>query len=83
MTRASRSSSPVKIIVEQTARSGRIFGPVRIIHPAIKQVGCPWQYDHRRHAHLVPVQYLDDVLVAIELLKIKPQAVVEYRGPGW
>lgn len=65
--------------VEQTARSGVLYGPVRVVHPAIKAVGCPWQYDHRRHAYLIPRQHIDDVMVAIELAG----HAVQMRMPQW
>ncbi len=58
---------PLTVTVEQTRHSAVISGPVRVVHPAIKAVGCAWQYDHRRHAYLVPRRHLDDVSVAIEL----------------
>jgi len=67
VTAVKRRTKPQTIVVEQTKRSGVLYGPVRAIHPAITQVGSPYQYDGLLHAYKVPLQRLDDVLAAIEL----------------
>ena len=54
------------ITVEFKQHSAVVHGPVRVVHPTLRALGCPWQYDHRKHAFLVPVQRLDDVIADIE-----------------
>lgn len=51
---------------ETTRHSALFHGPVRVIAPAIRTVGCPSMYDPKRHAYSVPVKWADDVAVAIE-----------------
>jgi hypothetical protein len=70
-----------RITATTTKNTGIIIGPVRIIHPAIKLVGCVYQYDNRRHHYKIPIRYLDDVLVAIEVGGSK--AIVEVVSALW
>jgi hypothetical protein len=67
VTARKRRVKPSTVTVEQTKRSGVLYGPVRVIHPVIKRLGVPWQFDGRRRAYRVPVQRIDDVMVGIEL----------------
>lgn len=62
-----RRVKPQLVTAEQTTRSGVLRGPARVVMPAIRQVGSPWQFDARLGRYLVPLQSLDDVLAAIEL----------------
>lgn len=66
MTAARRRSSRVTALAERRGRLGLLAGPVRVIHPAIRVVGCPWRYDHRWHHYEVPLQRLDAVTAAIK-----------------
>lgn len=79
MTATRRPAKPLTVNVAETRHSGVIEGPVRAIHPAIKKIGCAWQYDHARHAYLVPRQALDDIMVAIEVAG----HIVNYAAPLW
>jgi hypothetical protein len=65
--RKRRVKQPSTVAVEQTKRSAVLYGPVRVIHPVLRRLAVPWQFDHRRRAYLVPVQRIDDVMVGIEL----------------
>lgn len=67
MTAVRRRTRPLTVRVDQLRHSGVLYGPVRVVAPAIKRVGCSAQYDNRLHAFKVPLQRLDDVMVAIEL----------------
>lgn len=73
-----KRDTPIVIRPTQIKFTGIIPGPVRVIHPAIKRVGCVWQYDRRRHAFLVPIRHLDAVLIEIERGNVK--AIVEYSA---
>lgn len=55
------------IHAEQLRHSWRLSGPVRVVHPAIKAAGCPWQWDERRSAYLLSARSVDDVLARLEL----------------
>lgn len=70
MTRISRAAVTVR--VRRTHHSGQIEGPVRVIHPLLRALGCPWQYDHRAH-YLVPIQHLDDLVADMERRRIVVQ----------
>lgn len=77
--RATRRATGKTVEVEELRHSGRLTGNVRIIHPILKDVGCPWQYDPRRHAYLIPKRHLDDAMARLELAG----HVVQYRAAGW
>jgi hypothetical protein len=79
VTAVKRRLRPQTVRVEQTRHSGVLYGPVRVVHPAITQTGSPYQYDGLLHAYRVPLQRLDDVLAAIEL----DGHHVDMRMPGW
>lgn len=70
------------VTVEQPANkphSALAFGPVRVIQPAIRAVGCAWQYDSLLHCYKVPRDRLDDVIAAIESAGHR----VDVPMPGW
>lgn len=79
MTAAKRRTKPLTVTVEQMRFSGVLKGPVRAIHPAIKRVGCAWQFEPRTHAYKVPLQALDRVLVELEMAG----HAVQVQMPGW
>jgi hypothetical protein len=56
---------PARITVGQHMHSGIITGPVRVVHPVIVRLGIPYQYDHRRHAWMVPMQRRADIEAAL------------------
>jgi hypothetical protein len=68
------------VLVELGRRSASIFGPGRIIVPALKAAMVPRQWDSRRLCWIVPLTRLDDALAAIEyrsggVVKIVDQVV--------
>lgn len=70
VTATRRRTKALTITVEQPAhlpRSARLYGPVRVIAPAIRQTGAPSMYDGRLHCFLVPRDSrLHDVMAALE-----------------
>lgn len=82
MTATKRRTKPLTVTIEQPARlrhSAVVRGPVRVVHPAIKAAGVPWQYSHQRHGYLIPRQRVDDVAARLELDGHR----VEIPMPGW
>jgi hypothetical protein len=67
MTVVHRRPNRAVITVAFRPHSGVLHGPVRVVHPTLRALGCPWQYDHRKHAFLVPVQRLDAVIVIVDI----------------
>lgn len=83
MTATRRRTKPLTVRVEQPVKlkhSARLYGAVRVIAPALREVACPSMYDHRLHCYVVPKdKRLDDVLAAVELAG----HVVDVEMPGW
>lgn len=71
--------SGATVIVEQIRHSGVLIGPGRAIKPAIESVGSPSQYDVVRRGWKIPLRFLDDALVALEMAG----HTIEIVGPGW
>jgi hypothetical protein len=67
------------VTVEQIRHSGILCGPGRAIKPAIESVGSPSQYDVVRRGWKIPLRFLDDALVALELAG----HTIQIMGPGW
>lgn len=67
---ATKRRQPFTVRVEQPAelpRTARLYGPAKVLSPALEHARAPHQYDRERRCYLVPRNRLDDVLVAIEL----------------
>lgn len=77
-------SKPVSVTVEHTRQSGVVHGPVRVVHPAIRLVGSPGEYDGLQHAYRVPGDMLDDVTAAIEAAghTVHPQSDARKKRTG-
>jgi hypothetical protein len=56
-------------------RSALVIGPTSIIPPALRRIGCPWQWDHQARAYLVPRQRLADVeaLLTLDGYNVEPR----------
>ena len=80
MTTTRRRQKQSTITAWQRGRfTGAVRGPVRVVHPAIKRLGIPWQWDAQRGCYLVPRQHFDDLLAALEL----DGHHVDYQMAGW
>lgn len=68
MTTPRRRAKPLTVTAwQRTPITSVLRGPVRVIHPALKLVDCPYQWDAKISSYLLPARRLDDVLAAIEL----------------
>lgn len=68
MTTAKRRTRPQTITAWQRGiHTAAVRGPVRVVHPTIKRLGLPWQWDAAMTAYLIPIQKLDDLAAALEL----------------
>lgn len=52
--------------VEVGARTASVFGPGKVVVPAMKLCRTPRQFDDRRRCWLIPVSHASDLIAAIE-----------------
>jgi hypothetical protein len=74
-----RRARALLIHIERTGWSAILHGPVRVIHPAIRQVGCYWQFDHTRRTYEVPAAAMPAITSAIEVAG----HIVKNGAPTW
>lgn len=68
MTAGKRRAKPLTISAWQRGRhTGAVRGPMRVLHPTIKRLDLPYQWDAKAGVYLVPLPRLDDLLAAVEL----------------
>jgi hypothetical protein len=84
MTRGVR---PFTVTVEYTARCAIVRGPVRVVHPAIRQSNADWRYDSVQHAYEIPENQLDGVADAIRRaghkVTSRSSRELSQHGPDW
>lgn len=63
-----------RVIVQVREQTAQVAGPVRLVHPVLRDLACPWRYESRLHGYVVPVQQLPAVVTC---LRARGLAVVE------
>ena len=78
MTRPKPDLTPATIVVTEDRHSVHFHGAEKVLRAAVRQVGCPYQFDRLTNRLSVPKVWGDRVAVAIETGT--PRGVIKDRG---